>query len=135
MSRTAMTDAEWHELLSPAQFAVLRKGQDERKGSHPLIKETGRGDYICAACFNPLFESSAKFQDRDSPSFYEPNPNAVELVPSFASAASAYRCTRCGSHQGYVFNDGPQPTGKRYANNGEAMLFVPRGKPLPPLRT
>jgi peptide-methionine (R)-S-oxide reductase len=127
-------DAEWHALLTTAQFAVLRKAEDERKGTHPLIKEVGRGNYLCAGCFSPLFESSSKFADRDYPSFYEANPGAVEAMPTFASNATRYRCRCCGGYQGQMYNDGPQPTGKRYSNNGEGLLFVPRGQPLPPLR-
>lgn len=135
MPKLQMTDVEWHGLLSPSQFAVLRKASDERKGSHPLINENGRGMYVCAACFNPLFESSAKFAHRDYPSFYEANPGAIEAMISFgANTTSGYRCAHCGGYQGHLYNDGPQPTGKRYANNGEGLLFVPRGQPLPPLR-
>lgn len=136
MSKLQMSDAEWHAILTPAQFAVLRREHDERKGSHPLLNETGRGNYVCAGCFNPLFESSAKFAHKDYPAFYEANPGAIEIMPAFASpTATGYRCAHCGGYQGQLHNDGPQPTGKRYANNGESLLFVPRGKPLPPLRT
>ncbi|MGH8518406.1 MAG: peptide-methionine (R)-S-oxide reductase [Panacagrimonas sp.] len=135
MPKLQKTDAEWQAILSASQFAVLRKGSDERKGSHPLIHETGRGMYVCAACFNPLFESSAKFAHRDHPSFYEAEPGAIETQPAFGSMPNGYCCAHCGGYLGTVHNDGPQPTGKRYANNGEAILFVPRGQPLPPLRT
>lgn len=136
MPKLQLSDPEWHALLSASQFAVLRKGFDERKGSHPLIGETGRGMYVCAACFNPLFESSAKFAHRDYPSFYEANPGAIETMVTFGpQTTTGYRCAHCGGYQGQVYNDGPQPTGKRYANNGEALMFVPRGQRLPPLRT
>lgn len=129
------SDAQWFECLSPSQISVLRKRQDERRGSHPLIEESRRGVYVCAGCHNPLFESSGKFFHRDYPSFYESEPGAVSVQPSVGTQAMSYYCARCGGYQGRVYSDGPQPTGKRYANNGEALLFVPRGEKLPPLRT
>nr|WP_293247796.1 peptide-methionine (R)-S-oxide reductase [Panacagrimonas sp.] len=136
MPKLQLSDSEWHALLNPSQFAVLRKGYDERRGSHPLIAETGRGIYICAGCFSPLFESSAKFAHRDYPSFYEANPGALESMVNFGpNTTVGYRCAHCGGYQGQVHNDGPQPTGKRYANNGDGLLFVPRGKQPPPVRT
>lgn len=128
-------EAEWHALLTTAQFDVLRKSHDERRGSHPLINETARGLYVCAACYSPLFESVGKFYHRDHPSFYEPEPGALEVKPAMGTVSMAYYCAHCGGYQGQVYNDGPQPTGKRYANNGEALLFVPRGQKPPPRRT
>lgn len=136
MNPLTKTDVEWRELLTPVQFAILRKGEMERRCSHPLIHEKGSGLYICAACFNPLFESSAKFANGDFPSFYEAIPGQLGLQPDFGGLQRMrYSCARCGGYQGNLYNDGPQPTGKRYANNGEALKFVPRGQRPPGLRS
>lgn len=128
--------AEWRERLAPEAYAVLFEEGTERAGTSPLNAEKRAGTFVCAACHNPLFRATAKYESGTGwPSFYEPLPDGVATRRDFRLVLprTEYHCARCGGHQGHVFNDGPQPTGQRYCNNGVALKFVPDGEPLPEL--
>ncbi|MGD1900393.1 MAG: peptide-methionine (R)-S-oxide reductase MsrB [Phormidesmis sp.] len=122
------TEAEWRAILSPKAFAVLRKDDTERPYSSPLNDISVAGTYSCAGCSLPLFSSETKFNSGTGwPSFYAPLKNAVgtSVDRSLLMTRTEVHCRRCGGHLGHVFNDGPQPTGKRYCMNGVAMSFTP----------
>jgi len=121
------SDAQWRQLLSPAQYAVLRGNGTERPFSSPLDGEHRHGTFHCAACALPLFSSATKFDSGTGwPSFWAPLYGAVEedRDTTFGMLRVEVHCRRCGGHLGHVFDDGPRPTGLRYCMNGVAMRFV-----------
>ena len=122
------SEDEWRQLLTPQQFDVLRKEGTERPFSSALNKQYGEGVYHCAGCDLPLFTSATKFDSGTGwPSFYAPIKNHVETKRDFRLVwpRTEYHCARCGGHQGHVFDDGPEPTGQRWCNNGVALKFIP----------
>ncbi|MBN3791983.1 peptide-methionine (R)-S-oxide reductase MsrB [Burkholderia sp. Ac-20353] len=124
----AHSDAEWHRLLTPAQYDILREAGTERPYSSPLNDEHRHGTFACAGCQLPLFSSTTKFDSHTGwPSFWAPLDHAVVTKTdlSFGMIRTEVQCRRCGGHLGHVFDDGPKPTGLRYCMNGLALLFHP----------
>ena len=138
MDKLEKPRSEWRPLLTPEQYAVLFEEATERPYAHPLNQEKRSGTFVCAACGLPLFRSQAKFESGTGwPSFTQPIEENLETTTDFKLILprTEYHCRRCGGHQGHVFNDGPQPTGQRWCNNGVALQFVPESDPLPELRS
>lgn len=121
-----LTEAEWKKRLSSQQYYVLRQAGTERAFSHPLDKEQRKGQFQCAGCKLPLFDSARKYDSGTGwPSFWAPLAGAIGTMTDYniGFPRTEVHCRRCGGHLGHVFDDGPRPTGKRYCMNGAALVF------------
>jgi peptide-methionine (R)-S-oxide reductase len=121
-----LSEAEWRAKLTDLQFRVLREEATERAFSSPLDKETRAGTYHCAGCDLAAFSAQHKYDSGTGwPSFWQPLPDATrtKVDRSLFGSRTEVHCRRCGGHFGHVFDDGPQPTGKRYCMNGAALVF------------
>jgi peptide-methionine (R)-S-oxide reductase len=125
------SDEEWRQRLTPEQYTVLRKAGTERPFSGQYVDTDDDGLYRCAACGNPLFDSEAKFHSGTGwPSFTESvSPQAVELITdrSHGMVRTEVQCSRCHSHLGHLFDDGPAAAGsQRWCMNSAALELQPR---------
>jgi len=114
------------QTLTPEQYYVLRGEGTEHPESSTLNKEKREGDYFCIGCGTKLFESNTKYESGSGwPSFFKSLPNVFEtkIDHHMGYDRTEYHCKKCGGHHGHIFEDGSQPTGKRYCNNGICLVF------------
>ena len=129
VEKVERSEQEWAEVLTPAQFEVLRRKGTEPPNSGELTYNKASGMYVCGGCGAPLFSSDTKFESGSGwPSFYE--PAVAEAVDTHEDLSHGMRrievtCARCGGHLGHVFPDGPNPTGLRYCINSLSLGFEP----------
>jgi peptide methionine sulfoxide reductase msrA/msrB len=124
-----LSDAEWRKVLSPDLYAVAREADTERAFTGTMWNSEAKGTYYCAACGYKLFKSTQKFTSSCGwPSFFEQlNKESITFKPdnSYGMRRTEALCGRCNSHLGHLFDDGPEPTGKRYCMNAISLDFVP----------
>jgi peptide-methionine (R)-S-oxide reductase len=127
MEKITKTEAEWRATLTPEQYHVLREKGTERAFTGKYVDTKTGGTYACAACGLELFASDTKFDSHCGwPSFFDAKPGTVDMHEdrAFGMRRIEVTCTRCGSHLGHVFPDGPKPTGQRYCINSVSVELL-----------
>lgn len=130
-SAVSATPDPWKAILSPLVYAVTRQGGTEQPFTGALLHETRTGTYVTADCGEPVFRSETKYDSGTGwPSFYAPIKDAVIERPDHSGGLDRIEVvgSKCGTHLGHVFDDGPKPTGLRYCINSAALLFIPDKK-------
>ena len=124
------SEQEWRAELTPDQYRVLREKGTERAFTGEHNDNKAKGVYTCAACGQELFSSEAKYDSGSGwPSFYAPIDEEKvdeERDTTHGMIRTEVLCSRCESHLGHVFDDGPQPTGQRYCMNSVSLKFEPK---------
>ena len=122
------TEAEWKKQLTAEQYQVARQSGTERAFTGKYWDNHEKGIYTCVGCGQELFASETKFESGTGwPSYYQPikKQNVLEKTDrALSMARTEVLCSRCGSHLGHVFDDGPKPTGLRYCMNSASLNFV-----------
>jgi len=117
----------WRNKLDAETYRVAREKGTEAPFSGKLLNVTDDGIYTCVCCDQELFVSTSKFDSGCGWPSYDAAKTADAILYQEDNSAGVKRieiiCSKCDSHLGHVFDDGPTETGKRFCVNSLSMNF------------
>ena len=96
---------------NPLRLAVLKLGMTEPAWTSPWNYQKKEGTFSCAYCGQDLFDSNAKYDSGSGwPSFWRTSSDGLVALKREWDGRVECVCSKCDSHLGHVFMDGPVQT-------------------------